>query len=194
MAGLAQVPQDLHIHTIYSSQDRSIVPQQTIRLIAEVNYAKVLGISDHLEAIYPLQINDYLAEIKHYGLHAGVEVNGGDWAEIATTVDVEYYLYHCFDKTEDYKGAAKLLTTGKPVIIAHPQFLGTDLSRVPEGCLIEINNRYIWQRDWQSGYYTDIKDKFKFVIGSDAHQPNWLNQTLARHVLGSLQLTETILF
>lgn len=194
MAGLLQVPQDLHIHTVYSHSDRSIVPQQTIEMIADVNHAKITGISDHLECIYPSRIEEYLDEIKHYQLHAGIEVNGGDWAGIASTIKVEYYIYHCFDKPEDYRGAAKLLATGKPVIIAHPQFLGTNLNKVPEGCYIEINNRYVWQTDWKSGYYTNVKDKFNFVVGSDAHQPNWLNQNLARHVLHTLHLKETLLF
>jgi len=194
MSGLVQVPQDLHIHTVFSHMDHSVVPEQTVALIAEVNHAKIIGISDHLECIYPSRVDDYLDEIRKFGLHAGIEVNGGDWAGIATTIDVEYYIYHCFDNAADYRGAAKLLATGKPVIIAHPQFLGTDLEKVPEGCYIEINNRYVWQRDWKSGYYTNVKDKFNFVVGSDAHQPNWLNQNLARHVLTTLQLTETVLF
>jgi hypothetical protein len=32
------------------------------------------------------------------------------------------------------------------------------------------------------------------VISSDAHQPNWLNQTLARYVARELEIQETLLF
>jgi hypothetical protein len=32
------------------------------------------------------------------------------------------------------------------------------------------------------------------VISSDAHQPNWLNQTVARHVAAELGVREKLLF
>ncbi len=194
MSGIVQVPQDLHIHTTYSSADHSIVPEQTVELIAAVKHARVIGISDHLEAIYPVKIDEYLNDVRSHGLKVGVEVNGHEWAGIATTVDTDYYIYHCYDTEADYKGAQKLLTLGKPVIIAHPQFLKTNLDKVPEGCFIELNNRYVWRGDWQSGYYSRVKDRFRFVVGSDAHQPNWLNQNLARYVMNELGITETLLF
>ncbi|MGD9211857.1 MAG: hypothetical protein PVI90_13830, partial [Desulfobacteraceae bacterium] len=87
----------------------------------------------------------------------------------------------------------KLLTTGKPVIIAHPNALRTDLNRVPPQCIIEINNRYVWRTDWKK-YYSPYKDRFRFVIGSDAHQPNWLGQTVARYVAAQLGVEEYLIF
>jgi len=35
---------------------------------------------------------------------------------------------------------------------------------------------------------------FSFVIDSDAHQPHWLNQNIARYVARELEITETLLF
>jgi hypothetical protein len=137
MSGVIQVPQDLHIHTTFSSADHSIVPEQTIALIAAVKHARITGISDHLEAIYPVKIDEYLSEVRKHGLKVGVEVNGHEWAGIATTVNTDYYIYHCYDTGADYRGAQKLLSSGKPVIIAHPQFLNTNLDKVPEGCLLK---------------------------------------------------------
>ena len=71
--------------------------------------------------------------------------------------------------------------------------LDTNLERVPPACLIEINNRYIWRCDWRR-WYAPYRDRFRFVISSDAHQPNWLNQTVARYVAAELGIRETLLF
>lgn len=79
------------------------------------------------------------------------------------------------------------------MIVAHPNALDTDLSRLPPYTLVEINNRYIWRCDWRR-FYSPFKERFRFVISSDAHQPNWLNQTIARYVAAELNVEETILF
>ena len=86
-----------------------------------------------------------------------------------------------------------LLATGKPVIVAHPMLLGTDLNLVPTECIVEINNRYVW-RDSQWRELAVYRGRFRFVVGSDAHQPHWLNQNIARRVMAELELTETLLF
>ena len=41
------VPQDLHIHTVYSVGDSAVVPEQTPSLIHNVGYAEIIGIADH---------------------------------------------------------------------------------------------------------------------------------------------------
>ena len=56
--------------------------------------------------------------------------------------------------------------------------MGADLNRVPTGCYIEVNNRYVWKGDYMA-YYTPHLDRFRFVLGSDAHKPNWLNHVYA---------------
>ena len=50
------VPQDLHIHTIYSSGDSAVVKEQTIALIEEVRHASIIGISDHFEYLVDDQV------------------------------------------------------------------------------------------------------------------------------------------
>jgi hypothetical protein len=102
-------------------------------------------------------------------------------------------VYHCYDRDADYRGLERLLATGKPVIVAHPHMLDTNLERVPEQCLVEINNRYIWRCDWRD-YYGPFRERFRFVISSDAHQPNWLNQTVAAYVAKQLGLQEQLVF
>lgn len=70
---------------------------------------------------------------------------------------------------------------------------GTDLTRVPPECLVEINNRYIWRTDWRA-FYGPFVDRFDFVLSSDAHQPNWLSQSVARHAAAELGVRERLLF
>lgn len=52
-----QLKQDLHIHTVYSTGDGAVVPQQTIELIAAMNHSEIIGISDHFDyltgTVYP---------------------------------------------------------------------------------------------------------------------------------------------
>ena len=79
------------------------------------------------------------------------------------------------------------------MIVAHPHAIGTRLARVPTACRVEINNRYIWRGDWRS-YYAPHAQRFRFVLSSDAHQPNWLNQSVARHVAEQLGIAEDLLF
>lgn len=187
-----QVPQDLHVHTTFSTTDSAVVPEQTLERVAALRHARILGISDHLEALGD-RFGDYARAVRSHALRLGVEVNGAEWVAAAGELPVEYYMYHCRDRSEDYRGAELLLETGRPVIIAHPVFLATDLARVPLGCLIEINNRYVWRGDWEQALRPHLQ-RFGFVIGSDAHQPHWLNQTVARALAARLGITETILF
>ena len=187
------LPQDLHIHTIYSANDSSVVPEQTVELVAAVKHARIVGISDHFENLLNGRFADYRSEIQRAGLKVGVEVNGHPWATEAVGYDVDYYIFHCRDRDDDYDSLDKLLATGRPVIVAHPNALGTNLNRVPGECLIEINNRYVWHSDWEK-FYAPFKDRFRFVIGSDAHQPNWLGQAVARYVAAQLGIEEFLVF
>ncbi|MBK8337072.1 MAG: hypothetical protein IPL03_10990 [Sterolibacteriaceae bacterium] len=185
--------QDLHIHTIWSSGDGAVVPEQTVELVAQVRHARVVGISDHFEYLVDGFIEAYVDEVRRAGLHVGTEVNGQAWADAAREAPVDYYVVHCYDTDADYRALERLLDTGRPVIVAHPHAIGTRLARVPTDCRVEINNRYIWRGDWRS-YYAPHAQRFRFVLSSDAHQPNWLNQSVARHVAGQLGISEDLLF
>jgi histidinol phosphatase-like PHP family hydrolase len=186
------LPQDLHIHTVFSKGDSSVVPEQTVALIAQVAHARILGISDHMDGIAD-NFPAYEKEVRRYGLRLGTELDGAQWLAAALDLPVEYFIYHCRDRAEEYRGAERLLATGKPVIIAHPAVLSTDLSKVPPECLVEVNNRYSWRDDWRKSLGPWVS-RFRFVISSDAHQPNWLNQTYARYVAAALGIRETLLF
>jgi len=185
--------QDLHIHTTYSTSDTSVVPEQTVALVAALKHARIVGISDHFENLGDGVFDHYVMEIRQAGLKVGVEVDGHSWVAEATGCGVDYYIFHCRDKGADYRSLDRLLATGKPVIVAHPNALCTDLSRVPAACLIEINNRYVWRTDWKQ-FYGPFKDRFKFVIGSDAHQPNWLGQAAAHFAAAQLGIKEHLVF
>lgn len=185
--------QDLHIHTTYSTGDASVVPEQTIALVASLKHARIAGISDHFEYLGGGVFDDYVRQIRRAGLKVGVEVDGHAWAAAAAGRDVDYYIIHCRDRDADYRSLDGLLATGKPVIVAHPDALGTDLNRVPADCLVEINNRYVWRTDWRQ-FYGPFTDRFQFVIGSDAHQPNWLGQAAAHFVAAQLGIKEHRVF
>jgi hypothetical protein len=185
--------QDLHIHTTYSASDNYVVPQQTVSLLASVKHARIIGISDNFENLINGRFEPYFAEVSGNGLKVGVEIEGHRWARLASEHKVDYYVMHCRDNSADYGAVELLFSTGRPVVIAHPNILGTDLGRLSRECLIEINNRYVWRNDWRT-YYTPFVDRFRFVISSDAHQPNWLGQTMARYVAEELGVTEHIVF
>lgn len=185
--------QDLHIHTIYSTRDSAVAPEQTPELVASVKHARITGISDHFEYLVETDTQKYIEKIHRLGMHCGCEVDGHSWVKEASGHDFEYYLYHCRDTAKDYKGIETLLATNKPVIIAHPYATETNLNKVPVDCLVEINNRYIWKYNWRS-FFKNHLNRFRFVLGSDAHQPNWLNQNVARYVANELGIEETILF
>ncbi len=189
---VTMLKQDLHIHTIFSSDDSAIVPQQTCKLISKVRHAKRTGISDHFESLAS-HFDRYEKEVRSFGFYLGVEVDGADYVREASQFPLDYYIYHCRDRKSEYKGAEKLLLAGKPVIIAHPQALDTKLKKVPDACLIEVNNRYVWRNNWRS-YFTPFLKQFEFVIGSDAHQPNWLNQQIAQYVTKELGIKEKLIF
>jgi hypothetical protein len=186
-----QLPQDLHIHTTFSRDDGAVAPEQTVQLVAAIAHARIVGISDHLESIAG-DFSTYADTVRSRGFFVGTEVNGADWIGEAEAVDAQYYVYHCRDRERDYRGTERLLATGKPLIIAHPLILDTNLRRLPPQCLIEINNRYVWRSNWQS--LRPFTATFSFVIDSDAHQPHWLNQNVARYVAGELGISETLLF
>ena len=188
----APLPQDLHVHTIFSRGDGAVVPEQTVELVARIAHARVLGISDHLEYVGDA-FEEYARAVRAHRFHLGLEVNGADWVASAEALPVDYFIYHCRDRTADYRGAERLAATGRPVIVAHPQALQTDLRRVNPACLVEINNRYAWR---EPGYkaLAPFAARFRFVIGSDAHQPHWLNQTAARCIARELGVGETLLF
>jgi histidinol phosphatase-like PHP family hydrolase len=188
-----QVPQDLHMHTVFSHSDGAVVPAQTLDLIAAVRHARVIGISDHLDCLAERSVEDYMEAVRAHGFHVGMEISGGAWSDMAAEIPTEYYVYHCKDEEADYRGVERLLSTGKPLIIAHPMFMGTDLDKLPPECLIEINNRYVWRNDWRAKLAPYV-GRFRFVIDSDAHQPNWLNQNVARYVARELGIQETLLF
>ncbi len=185
--------QDLHIHTTFSTKDSSVVPEQTIELVASVRHAEIIGISDHFEHLTDGLFEMYCNKVREYGLLLGIEVNGGDYAREAISTPVDYFIYHCRDRDEDYRGVDILLESGKPVIIAHPYFLGTNLNRISRRCIIEINNRYIWRIDWKKELQPFV-GRFRFILSSDAHQPNWLSLNVAYHVACSLGIEETVLF
>ena len=185
--------QDLHIHTIFSSSDSSVVPEQTVALVAAVKHAVIAGISDHLECLVNGDFESYEKEVRQVGFKVGVEVDGHPWVDDATNYDVDYYIFHCRDQNADYRSLDKLLATDKPVIIAHPNVFHTNLNHVSSECLIEINNRYIWRTDWMQ-YYGPFTDQFKFVLGSDAHQPHWLSQTIAHDAAAQLGIEEHLVF
>lgn len=185
------LPQDLHIHTTFSKHDDAVAPEQTVQLVAAIAHARIVGISDHLESIAD-DFSTYGETVHSHGLLIGTEVNGADWVREAEAVAAQYYVYHCRDRERDYRGAERLLATGRPLIIAHPLILETDLRRLPPSCLIEINNRYVWRSNWEA--LRPFAAVFSFVIDSDAHQPHWLNQNVARYIAGQLGITETLLF
>lgn len=187
------IPQDLHIHTAFSTGDSSVVAQQTPELIASVGHAEITGISDHIEYLYGSIFDDYQKAVRRQGFRLGAEIVNERDVDYALTLPLEYRVFHCYDDDKCYKAAQRMVESGIPLIIAHPMALGTDLSRVPEDCIVEINNRYIWRGDWQS-FYTPWLDRFDFIFSSDAHQPHWLNQNVARHVGAQLGIQETMLF
>ena len=187
------LPQDLHIHTIFSEHDSAVVPQQTPELIYRVKHAEVIGISDHFESITRKHYAAYRDEVRKFGFKLGAEVDGHESVEEAASLEFDYYIYHCRDNNFDYSGIDMLLSTGKPVIIAHPYVFNTNLNKIPDACFVEVNNRYIWRFDWKN-YLEKFLNKFRFVISSDAHQPNWLNQNVARYVAEQLGIKETMVF
>lgn len=185
-------PQDLHIHTTFSQYDSSVVPEQTPELIARVNHATVVGISDHFEHFAEHAYDRYVGKLRSLNVLVGTEVDGAPSVDHAVDLDFDYYIYHCHDRAADYRAVERLLATAKPIIIAHPNALDTDLHRVPRECLVEINNRYIWQTDWVA-FYGPHRTRFHYVISSDAHQPSWLGQSVARRAAAELGIQETVL-
>ncbi|QEN08766.1 hypothetical protein EXM22_12495 [Oceanispirochaeta crateris] len=189
-----RIKQDLHIHTTYSFGDSAVVPQQTVQLIENLNHAELRGISDHFGYLKGDVFQKYKADLHQHGFYCGCEVNDSIDVLEAVNYSFDYFIYHCRDKASEYKGAERLVETGKPVIISHPIAIGADLDKVPTDCYIEVNNRYIWKAENYKAFYTPHLSRFRFVIGSDAHQPNWLNQTVARYAAAQMGIEETMVF
>jgi histidinol phosphatase-like PHP family hydrolase len=187
------IPQDLHIHTKFSTGDSSIVPQQTPELIASVGHAEAVGISDHIEYLYDSIFYTYTDAVRKQGFRLGAEIVQEADVDYALSLPLDYRVFHCYDEEKCYRAAERMVDSGVPLIIAHPMALGTDLSRIPRDCIVEINNRYVWRGDWKT-FFTPWLNRFDFVFSSDAHQPHWLNQNVARHVGASLGIQETLLF
>jgi histidinol phosphatase-like PHP family hydrolase len=186
--------QDLHIHTVFSSIDSAVLPQQTIEMVAFAKHAEIVGISDHFEMFMPDGWEEYKRKVKKFDFRLGTEINGHQSVDQALNYNFEYYIYHCWGhEKNDYLGLEKLQKSGKPVIVAHPYATGTDLNKIPEKSFVEINNRYVWKYDWRS-FLSPFKNKFRWVLSSDAHQPNWLNQQIAQRVAEELEISETLLF
>ncbi|MFA9461947.1 hypothetical protein [Thiohalorhabdus methylotrophus] len=184
--------QDLHIHTTWSTGDASVVPEQTVDLVARVGHARIVGISDHFEHVAEVW-DAYAQEVREAELRLGTEVNGAAWVETALGVKPDYYIYHCFDTDADYRGLERLLASDRPVIVAHPNALDTDLDRVPPEAYVELNNRYVWRCDWLE-FYGPYRDRFSFVLSSDAHRPNWLGQSVARRAAEELEVGEILVW
>lgn len=51
-------------------------------------------------------------------------------ADAAAGLPFDYFIYHCFDRDNDYRGLERLLASGWPVIVAHPHMLSTRLERL----------------------------------------------------------------
>jgi histidinol phosphatase-like PHP family hydrolase len=189
---VAKLTQDLHIHTTWSAADSAVVAEQTIELVAATEHAEVVGISDHFEHIAD-RFDDYRKAVEAAGLLVGTEIDGHLSVPAALEHPCDYRIFHCYDQDADYRALETLLADGSPVIVAHPNALDTDLDRVPQECLIELNNRYVWRCDWMA-FYGPFRNRFRFVLGSDAHQPNWLGQSMARLAARDLGVEETRLF
>ncbi|MBN1866732.1 hypothetical protein JW916_05525 [Candidatus Sumerlaeota bacterium] len=189
------VSQDLHIHTIFSHSDTAVAPEQTIDLVAKLGHARVTGISDHLDCLMEGgDLEGYMGAVRAAGFRLGTELPNSGWVDAALDLPFEYFIYHCRDRgPEEYRGFERLVESGKPAIIAHPLSLGTDLGRLPPDCLVEINNRYVWRNDWRRRFAPYV-ERFRWVLSSDGHQPNWLNQTVAYYVASELGVRETLLF
>ena len=186
------IEQDLHIHTTYSYGDSAVVPQQTAELIKSLDHARITGISDHYEYL-PEVFGKYRKEVHGNGFWCGCEINLSGDVPGAVELPFDYYIYHCRNEASEYRGAEKLLESGRPVIISHPMAIGAELGKVPTGCYIEINNRYVYKADYME-YYTPHLKRFRFVLGSDAHQPNWLNHTVCRYASDRLGIEPAMIF
>jgi len=69
------LPQDLQIHTVFSSEDSAVVKEQTVELVAFAKHAKIAGISDHFESFMPHRYEEYVQAVRKAGLLVGTEVN-----------------------------------------------------------------------------------------------------------------------
>ncbi len=185
--------QDLHIHTIFSHGDSAVAEEQTVELISEIRHAQTIGISDHFDYITGNYFEKYEKTVRRFGMKVGTEIDGTPLLTEAIDLPFDYFIFHLRDNDSEYKGIETLLSTGKPVIIAHPHVFEADLSRIPPEAFVEINNRYIWKCNWKE-IYGPFKNRFRFILSSDAHQPNWLNQNAAKYVMRELGINESVVF
>jgi hypothetical protein len=76
----------------------------------------------------------------------------------------------------------------------HTTWSSGDCSIVPEQTVALIASLGHARTVGISDHFEHIHDRFEFVVSSDAHQPNWINQTVARHVAARLGVRERLLF
>jgi hypothetical protein len=102
-------PQDLHIHTIFSDKDSSVVPEQTPELVARIAHAQVIGISDHFEHFADKAYEEYVARVRSLDMFVGTEIDGAASVDFATSLAFDYYIYHCRNIAADYRAIERLL-------------------------------------------------------------------------------------
>jgi hypothetical protein len=85
------LPQDLHVHTVFSKGDSSGAPEQTVTLISPVAHARILGLSDHTDGIVD-SFTAYGKEARRHGLRLGTEVDGSEWVAAARALPVECFI------------------------------------------------------------------------------------------------------
>lgn len=103
-------PQDLHMHTTYSTGDDAVVPEQTVALIAAVKHARIVGISDHVECLVNGSFEAYAAEVRGAGLKVSIEVDGHPWVPQAAEREVDYRQE--WWPSLDFKGINPTVPTG----------------------------------------------------------------------------------
>ena len=101
--------QDLHIHTIFSTGDSAVSREQTVELVAEINHAKIIGISDHFEYIGDENYKKYKESVTSFRFKLGTEVDGHKW------VDSECFKIYC--KRIGYSGKNFILGRIRHIIL-----------------------------------------------------------------------------
>ena len=93
ISGRYIMPQDLHIHTVFSTGDSAVAPEQTVEFIAELKHAKSIGISDHFEYLIGGAYDNYVKTLRHHEFHVGTEVDGNEWVDMSLQYEFDYYIY-----------------------------------------------------------------------------------------------------
>jgi len=70
------IPQDLHIHTTFSTGDSAVVKEQTVQLIKQVHHANIIGISDHYEYLLDdVTFDQYRREMRAANFRLGTDLD-----------------------------------------------------------------------------------------------------------------------